>query len=687
MNFRQVHLDFHTSEKIGDIGKRFDKEEWKEALQAGHVNSITLFSKCHHGYAYHPTTANEMHPGLDFDLLGEQLAVCKELSINAPVYISAGYDEKEALKHPDWLMVSSLGAGHDFMHPGYHLFCYNTPYLDRLVAQVEEVMERYQPSGVFLDISNVRVCYCPHCIASMIKVGHNPRVREDVITHGEEVYTEYCNRIEAAVRKYNKNTAIFHNSGHVACGRRDLARKNTHLELESLPTGGWGYDHFPMSAAYVRTLGMDYLGMTGKFHRTWGEFGGFKHPNALRYEAALSLAFGAKCSIGDQLHPSGAINLSTYRLIGAAYAEIEEKEAWCDHVEAVADIAILSSEACRNYLEAKAKLHNLVLPSDETLENYRLADRGCSRILLEGKYLFDMIDLESTLEEYKLVILADYVLLDEELGARISKYLATGGKVLATGKSGLNLEQDKFLVEMGISYLGESQFRPTYMVPNTSDLKKDVSNESIDHINLENERQNQWINGETNYIMYEKAYAIRVEEQSKVLAYLAEPYFNRTLEHFCSHFHTPEQPDSKIPAAILNENIGYIGWCVFEEYATIGSLHLKELVVNAIEALLGEQKTLKVSNLPDRGIVTVMKQGDRYINHLLFTHTTIRGNNTEIIEDIVPIYNVEVTIAMEEKPSRVYLAPQNEDITYEYAQGKLTYQVDKLHMHQMVAVE
>ena len=38
---------------------------------------------------------------------------------------------------------------------------------------------------------------------------------------------------------------------------------------------------FPFSARYCQGLGVDYLGMTGKFHGSWGEFGGFKHPNAL----------------------------------------------------------------------------------------------------------------------------------------------------------------------------------------------------------------------------------------------------------------------------------------------------------------------------------------------------------------------------------------------------------------------
>ena len=52
MNFRQVHLDFHTSEKIDGIGSRFSKKQFQEALKAGHVNSITVFSKCHHGWAY-----------------------------------------------------------------------------------------------------------------------------------------------------------------------------------------------------------------------------------------------------------------------------------------------------------------------------------------------------------------------------------------------------------------------------------------------------------------------------------------------------------------------------------------------------------------------------------------------------------------------------------------------------------
>lgn len=35
--YRQVHLDFHTSEHITDIGTKFDKKQFQAALKTGHV--------------------------------------------------------------------------------------------------------------------------------------------------------------------------------------------------------------------------------------------------------------------------------------------------------------------------------------------------------------------------------------------------------------------------------------------------------------------------------------------------------------------------------------------------------------------------------------------------------------------------------------------------------------------------
>lgn len=53
--FRQINLDFHTGELITDVGADFRAEEFLATFQAAHVNSINLFAKCHHGWAYYDT--------------------------------------------------------------------------------------------------------------------------------------------------------------------------------------------------------------------------------------------------------------------------------------------------------------------------------------------------------------------------------------------------------------------------------------------------------------------------------------------------------------------------------------------------------------------------------------------------------------------------------------------------------
>lgn len=654
--YREVHLDFHTSEAVPAVGDRFDKEQFKAALKAGHVDSITVFSKCHHGWAYHPSTANEMHPKLKFDLLAAELEACREAGVNAPVYISAGLDEKYARRHPENLVKGSPNAGHDFLNAAhYHLLCYNTPYLDYLMAQVEEVMQRYNPTGVFLDISAPRICYCQHCIESMRAKGLDPHNPDDVRRHGDMVYAEYCRRTEEVVRKYNPETRIFHNAGNITRGRRDHADFDTHLELESLPTGGWGYDHFPMSAAYSRTLGKEFLGMTGKFHTTWGEFGGFKHPNALRYEAALSISQGAKCSIGDQMHPSGEMNMSTYNLIGKAYAEVEAKEPYVYNAQHIADVAILSAEAFSNRPDRNCPF-----------------DVGAARVLLEGKYLFNLVDQYEDITKYKLLILLDVIRVDDTLREKLTRYLDDGGKLLCTGESGLALGEDRFALDLGVEYDGRNEFRPNYMVP-----------------------EYDAVNGKTAYVMYQPALNVKAVG-GRVEALVEDSYFNRTPEHFCSHQHTPNNPGADRAGAVLTANTGYIAWNLFADYADKGSFHLKELALHMIDALIGDKRSV-YTNLPDRGIISLTKQEteSRYVAHLLFAHTTKRGGGIEVIEDIVPLYEMKLKSALPVSPKRVYkvwydtesgkLAEAELEFTYE--NGYASVEVGKVDLHAMVVFD
>jgi len=56
-------------------------------------------------------------------------------------------------------------------------------------------------------------------------------------------------------------------------------------------------------------------------------------------------------------------------------------------------------------------------------------------MMLEGHYLFDVLDGEYDFDKYKVIILADDVVADESLRKRLKEYIANSGKVLANGKS------------------------------------------------------------------------------------------------------------------------------------------------------------------------------------------------------------------------------------------------------------
>ena len=168
LRFRQVHLDFHTSPDIPGIGEKFDKHEFQETLQTAAVVSITLFAVCHHGWNYNQTEGGAMHPNLKFDLLRAQFDACKEIEINAPVYVSAGFNQRLALEHYDWCECAEPGRAPDTTRAGFFKLCFNTPYLDVLCKLIEEAARQYPNcDGIFLDIIHQGPCCCPRCVEGM----------------------------------------------------------------------------------------------------------------------------------------------------------------------------------------------------------------------------------------------------------------------------------------------------------------------------------------------------------------------------------------------------------------------------------------------------------------------------------------------------------------------------------------
>ncbi len=652
LRFRQIHLDYHTSEKIIGIGARFDAGEWAETLRQAHVDSITCFSRCHHGMIYHDTRFEARHPHLEVNLLKEQIEACHANDIRVPVYITVGWDVFMGRRHPEWLERTVEGrlAGAGPLQAGWPKLCLNTAYVEYVIEQTREVLETLPVDGLFFDIIHQGQCVCECCKRDMLAAGLRPEAGEDRGAFAQRVLDGFKQRMTREVRKLNTDCSIFYNAGHVSPAIRSSLDAYTHLELESLPSGGWGYAHFPMTIRYARTLGVGCLGMTGKFHTSWGDFSSFKNQAALEYECFTALANAAKCSIGDQLHPSGQLDAATYQLIGAVYGSVAEKEPWCRDAEALAEVAVSNPEAIGR---AEGRLDP--------------ACAGAYRMLAEGHHQFDLADAESDFGRYAVLILPDKIACDDVLRARIDEFTASGGSLLLSHHSGTGPDETEFVLDgMALRYQGAAPFSPDFVKPRPAIADGFLPSE---------------------HVMYERAAQVEAVAGAEVLADVWVPYFNRTWEHFCSHRHTPVEKQGTYPAVVECGQVIYLAHPVFGGYQRHGARWYKQLVLNCLARLL--PRPLVKTDAPSTADVTVTRQPDlrRTIVHVLHYIPERRSDTIDTIEDVIPLHDVTVQLRLDQRPGKAYMAPQGTDLPVTYADGYATVTVPEARGHQMVVFD
>ncbi|MEO6395000.1 MAG: alpha-amylase family protein [Devosia sp.] len=665
MRFRQIHLDFHTNETIPGIGSRFDGKAFAQAFKDAYVDSVTVFSKCHHGVSYHPTKVGKQHPHLKFDLLRAQIDALHKVGINAPVYLTATWDELAAFEHPEWRTISPDGSFPSFRSEwgngaGWAYLDFSTPYLDYLCAQTEEVMQRYPDAdGIFMDISFQLPSISSSARTKMDAMGLDWTSPDDRATFTEHAVDNYFTRVRDAVRKHDPKMKLFFNSGHMRRGlRKHYSDYYTHLEVESLPTAGWGYEHFPISARYIDPLGIPFLGMTGKFHTHWGEVGGYKKPEALIYECGAMLAQGARCSIGDHLHPTGQIDQSTMRTIAPAYKWVAEREPWAVDTTNRAQIALLSAEAA-----GRPRL--VGVPG-----HHEGADEGAVRVLLEGKFAFDVVDLESDLAPYALLILPDVISVDKKLKAKIDKFAAKGGRVMLTGKSGLGAD-GQFVFDIGAEWKGTSPNQGgDYLLPAKA-LRASLIDDPL--------------------FMYQPAERIRIRG-GKSLGQVFEPYFDRAPRHFSGHVNAPSKPDaSGFAAGSAKGAFTYLSFPIFSCYHEVGAVAMLEIAVRLIETALGNERLI-TTTLPQAGRVTVRAQSakKRDVVHLLHATPALRGTTrgapVQPIQDLITLHDVMVSLLPRSKVKEVRLIPSGEAISYSERDGRLNFTVPSVTGHEMIEV-
>jgi hypothetical protein len=668
--FRQIHLDYHNHESLPGLGSAFDAAEFIETLEKAHVNSITCFARCHHGMLYYDSKDHpeRVHPHLvERDLLRKQLDACRSRGIRAPIYTSVQWDHYTAERHPEWLCVAPDGKTASMVESGphepgfYRYLCLNSPYREWLKEHTRELLTRFPGlDGLFFDIVWCVDCSCRFCRAAMREAALDFHSREDRLAYSDTLIDGFIHEMTAFIREYESDCTIYYNNANIGPGHRGALDSLTHLEFDALPSDSReGYMNFPRKARFERTLGKDWVAMTGKFHRGWGDLHSYKNQAALEYDCFQLLALGGKCLIGDQLDPSGRLDIYGYDLIGKVYAQVKEREPWCQDTTAVVDIGVVSPGGGSR------------------------ADIGATRILQEGGHQFDFLDALSDFTRYKVVILPDRVTVDEMLAEKITDYLAGGGKLIASFESGLNKDKTAFVLpELGVTL--------------NPDPTRDEAGELV-RGRIIGWKQAHYADfilpqgsiGEglppTEHVMYTRAAEVSAVPDSEILAPVILPHFFRTAEAFSSHMHAPSYGKTGSPGIVKNGSVIYFAHAIFEQYDHFASRWCKQLVLNALKMLL--PKPILHHDGPSTLQATINAQAtqNRWVVHLLHYIPEQRATYLGVIEDVIPLHDLTVSVRVLHPPKTVTLVPQQESVVFQTKdEGYVTFTVPRIYGHQMV---
>jgi Hypothetical glycosyl hydrolase 6/Beta-galactosidase trimerisation domain len=559
---RHIHLDFHTSPYIPDVGADFDPDVFAQTFADAKVQSVTIFAKCHHGMCYYPTKTGVRHPNLKrHDLMGDMIEALHRKGIRAPIYTTVAWEEDVASRFPQWRQMRADGrftqsGATANPQPGpwrYNNFIH-LDYQDYIEAHVRELLENYPIDGLFFDILffDRQCCWSEASVAFREKHGLMGSDDESFHRFQSAAQQEFATRFTHLIHDRHPSAGVFYNMPSVLTvdhkiGTAGVSSLRTHWEIESLPSGFWGYYHFPRLARMAMQSDEPWIGQTGRFQRMWGDFGGIKPQAALEFECFRAQAMGGLNGVGDQLHPRGTLDAAAYQLVGSVYSQWETAEPFYAGTKSIPQVGI-------------------VVASGPSMD---LSLEGAVQMCEESHYDAVVLNDASELDGLDLLILPDSSVMTEAMTSKIRAFAKNGGKLIASHRAGFDAGGKWTLAnEIPLSFHGDEPLYPSYWRARP-EFSKTLSI--------------------SNRVMYEQGLKVKGPENSQVLIDRVLPYFKRTDMKFCSHFQTPASPeiDRQHAAVIGGDRWVYFADPIFREYRKSGNLAARDAWKSAMEKLIG----------------------------------------------------------------------------------------------------
>lgn len=480
--FHRNVIDMHITDCDDRFLSRFDARKYVEMLKLSESESAVVYAHSVVGLCNYPTRVGEMHKGLrGRDILREMIEECHRNGIKVVVYNSVIYDSWAYNHCSDWRVMDVYGNGMTEQGGRRGLCCPNSGYRDYVLQRTEEICRNYDFEGIRFDMTfwPREVCYCKHCQARYDREigGEMPKI-VDWLDAGwvrfqrarERWLTEFAGLATSCARGLKANISVEHQASTFIHRWQygvtlEFSKQNDFLQGDFY--GGYTEGSFACKLYYNLSENLPY-GFETCSNVDLADHITLKSKELLEAKVCMALANGGAFVFIHGIDPLGTLNPRVYETMGSIFKKTRLYEAYLGG-QLREDVAIyVSMESKFDYAD------NGKFVADASLNTPHVdAALKAAKALIEHHVPYGVITKRNLkqLAQYRVIVLPNVLMMDEEEVEEIRKYVFNGGALYASKYTSLvtkdGEKQDNFLLSdvLGVAFAGETGENFTYIGP------------------------------------------------------------------------------------------------------------------------------------------------------------------------------------------------------------------------------
>ena len=649
--FFGLHFDFHASKDDKEIGKGLTVEHLVEQIKKVNPDYLQCDCKGHNGYTSWPTTVGSTSPGVVADALMMWTRAAKEVGIPIIMHYSGVWDDAALEKHPEYGAIVRSEDDTSKLEPSPRI-CVLSRYVDDLVIpQFNEILEKYDVDGFWIDGDcwALKICYCERCKEKYTKDTGKTEIPMDDkhpdwpgwLEFHRTNYFNYVKKYTDAVHKAKKDCTVCSNWMFTV---RAAGDPNT-VPVDYI-SGDFAYKWSlycgEKEARYVTTLGKPWELMAWAF-TSYGRMGDWmmKPVPALCQELSAVMSVGGSVVIYDQPDRTGHIVPWRMDELAKINRFCQERRDYCSHMDSVPQIGILFS------IDGYYKNNVPLFDKGDSTNDIEGALIACLHSGYDAEILNEYT-MKDTMFDYPVCIVPNAAVVTKEISDKFEDYVKKGGKLILAGLE----KTTAFDALLGVKDTGKIIGDGRFYYPNLAAFGQSVP------------LMGDW----------------RVVEPKKAEV-LESMFYGRNLDSKDNVY----QPAVTQRAIGKGSVTGFYG-SFFDNYTGSRYPMHRRMVKNVLSKIDGGQLVRLYG--PSYVHTSVNTKGNKTMVHLLNSASgTPNTDENPIIETVPDVHNLVVQLPRDKEPKRVCLAPENVSLEYSFDGSRLTIEVPKVGIYDIVVIE